>query len=258
VLDARALAAWSLAGLLLALGTTNPVYRGLVALAALNVVLATARPGSRPRALLLPLGTAMAISVVLNLLLSHSGVHQLGPVTLESGVFGLGIALGLAASVLAVAPLSLALEPNQVLEALPAPLQGLGLAVSASLNLVPAIGRSYLAIREGQRMRGAQAGLRGLPEVLVPLFLTVLEDSVGMAEAMEARAYGSGPRTRFSESSWTWFDSVVVAVSAAAVVLFFAFPTPDWFPYPALSLPPIDVRQVAACLLLLTPGLRWR
>ena len=256
--DARALAAWSLAGLLLSLGTTNPFYRGLVALAALNVVLATARPGSRPRALLVPLASAMAISVVLNLLLSRSGAHPLGPVTLESAVFGVGIALGLAASVLAVAPLSLALEPNQVLEALPGPLQRLGLAVSASLNLVPVIGRSYVAIREGQRMRGAPAGLRGLPEVLVPLFLTVFEDSIGMAEAMEARAYGSGPRTRFVEASWTGFDSLLVVAAATAVVLFFAFPTPDWYPYPALSLPPVDVRQVAACLLLLTPALRWR
>lgn len=258
MVNARALAAWSLAGLLLALGTTNPVYRGLVALAALNVVIAIARPGSRPRALLLPLGTAMLISIALNLVLSRSGVHRLGPVTLESGVFGVGIALGLAASVLAVAPLSLALEPNQVLEALPGPLQGLGLAVSASLNLVPAIGRSYVAIREGQRMRGAPAGLRGLPEVLVPLFLTVLEDSVGMAEAMESRAYGSGPRTRFAESSWTRLDTVVVGASAAAVIVFFAFPTPDWYPYPALTSPPLDVAQVLACLLLLAPGLRWR
>ena len=75
---------------------------------------------------------------------------------------------------------------------MPAPLERTGIAVATSLNLVSGFGRTFTAVRDAQRMRGWRPrGIRSWNEVLVPVVLTAIEDSVLLAEAMEAR--GSVP-----------------------------------------------------------------
>ena len=45
-------------------------------------------------------------------------------------------------------------------------------------------------------MRGWRpTGVRAWSDVLMPVALTSIEGSMDLAEAMEARAFGSGPRT---------------------------------------------------------------
>src|SRR5947209_1575228 len=229
VINPRALAAWSAAGLVLALGTTNPAYRGMVALAGLALLVARVRPLDRLRPLLRLLAVAWLMAVLLNPLLSHLGRDVLfsipvgvpllgGPVTLEAAAFGVNVGLGIVAAMLAVAPLSLAVESHQLLNALPPVLDRTGAALSASLNLVPGIARGYTAIREGQQLRGWRpGGPSSWGEVLVPTLLTAIEDSVQLAEAMEARAYGSGRRTSFHVSRWSAFDSALTAAAAVVV-----------------------------------------
>ena len=107
-MNARAIGAWSLAALAIAVSTTNPVYRGVVALCALNLILARGRPGVRLRPLLVTVAVAAAIAPLVSLLLSHTGSHPLielpsgvpaigGAITLEALVFGLVTGLGIAA-----------------------------------------------------------------------------------------------------------------------------------------------------------------
>jgi energy-coupling factor transport system permease protein len=275
-MNPRALAAWSAAALVVALGTTNPWYRGLVALAAAALLARHALPGARLRPLLALVLVSVAVTTVLNPLVGHVGEDVLftlpaglpvlgGPVTLEGTVFGGVVGLGIAAAVLAVAPLSVVVESHDLVNALPNVLSRTGAAVSASLNLVPGIARGYSAIREAQLMRGWRpGGPLSWGEVLVPTLLTALEDSVQLAEAMEARAYGSGPRTSYARPAWTARDTLVVVAAGAAAAGFLIGralgAAADWHAYPALTVPGLDPAVFAACLLLFFPALapRWR
>ena len=272
-MNARALTAWSAAGLLIVLASNNPVYRGLVMLAAVNVLLASLPRERSLRPLLLAVALAALATALLNPLLSHTGEHLLpglpgwvpgigGPLTLESVAYGAGSGIGLAAAVLAVAPLSLSLQPHELVDALPRSLERTGTALAAALNLVPAIGRSFTAVLESQRMRGWRPrGPRSWAEILAPVILTAIEDSIQLAEAMEARGFGSGPRTRYRSRGFGGWDWLVSTASLLALLIFLAGRVsglaPDWQPYPALNLPVVSPLLVGACLLLLAPVAAW-
>ncbi len=63
-MSTRALAAWSASGLVIALSTSNPVYRAVVLLCALNLLLARGRRGSGTRILLVGIGIAGLIATL--------------------------------------------------------------------------------------------------------------------------------------------------------------------------------------------------
>ena len=264
----RAVCIWSAAALVVVLATTNPVYRALVAAAGVAFLAESGRRGMGWRRLATGLTLMVATGLVLNAVLSHAGDDVLfsvpavlpvlgGRYTVESLAFGASAGLGIAASVLAVAPLSLVLEPSQVAEALPAPFARAGAAVASSLNLVPALSRAFAAVHEAQRLRGWRPGWRSLPEVATPALLTAIEDSVDLAEAMEARGFGSGRRTSLGGGRWSGRD-VAVALTALLAAAFFVLGRPaDWYAYPALTAPPVEPLAVAACLALFLPSLQW-
>ena len=262
---------WSLAAVTVALSTDNPVYRGLVALAALNVLLTWLPPGRRTKPLALGLAIAATFAALVNVLASHTGADVLarlpadwplvgGALTFESLAFGADVGLGLVAALLAVAPLSVVLEPHDVVDAMPRPLERTGIAVATSLNLVSGFGRTFTAVSDAQGMRGWRpSGLRSWNEVLVPVVLTAIEESVLLAEAMEARGFGAGRRTSYATTTWNRRDVTVVAASIASAALFIGLRLAgiaiDWYPYPTLYLPPINPVLVVACLALALPGL---
>jgi energy-coupling factor transport system permease protein len=268
------MAAWSASALLIVVLTNNPAYRAIVLLAALNLLVARRRPDTRLRPVLVFLAFATVISTAVSLALSHTGAHVLlslpagipvlgGALTLESAVFGVGAGLGIAAAALAMAPLSMTLDAHQLVEALPTPLHRTGTMLAAALNLAPGIGRSAVAVREAQTLRGWRPrGARSYAEILVPVTLTALENSIQLAEAMDARGYGSGPRTRMSPPRWTLSDKLtlgVAAIAAAAVVAGRLLGlVSDWWPYPTLTLPSTDAVMVAACVLLALPAVVGR
>ncbi|MFZ0217011.1 MAG: energy-coupling factor transporter transmembrane component T, partial [Candidatus Dormiibacterota bacterium] len=213
-------------------------------------------------------------ATLLTFALSHLGATVLfalpdawpalgGPWTLEALGYGVLSGVLLATAVLAVAPLSLLIEPHELLGALPSGLDRTGAALSASLNLVPAIARSVRATAEAQRLRGWRpGGPRSWGEVVVPVVLTSIEDSIQLAEAMEARGYASGRRTRYRAESWNAADLVValsgVLALAIVVALRLSGVMPDWQPYPTLSLPGPPPLEVLPAVLLLLPLWRWR
>lgn len=272
-LNARAVAGWAGAAVLVAVAAANPLYRGLVLVAAAAFLARWRRPGVRLRPFLTSVAGAAAASLVLNTLLSHGGEDVVaalpgwmpgvgGPLTLEAAAFGSMIASGLAAAALAAASLSLAVEPHDLVDALPAALARTAAAVGGALNLVPGLGRSFADVREAQRMRGWRPrGPRSWSQVMVPVVLTSVERSVQLAESMEARGFGSGARTSYRPAPWRGADVAVAgAALAAALILLGARRlgyAGDWYPYPGLSLPPLDAGGLAACLLLFVPVLPW-
>ncbi len=267
------MAAWSGACIFVALFTTNPAYRALV-LAAAFTVLVAAVGLARLRRLLLGAAAIVIVDVLLNFVSAHLGRTVLfalpeavpalgGPYTLEALAFGVSNALTIAAAIFAAAPFSLMLEPHDVMDALPNALSRTGTAIAASLNLVPSIVGSFAEVSEAQRFRGWKPrGPRSWAEVVVPVVLTSAESSIQLAESMEARGFSSAPRTSFARPRLGRSDWLVVAASGLAVVAFVAAHAAggaaDWYAYPSLVAPAIDLPAVVACLLLFTPVMAWR
>ena len=268
----RAWLIWSLAAVTIALVSNNPIYRVLVALAALDVLVVWAPPGRSRKPLAFALVAAAVLAALVNVLASHTGADVLvrlpewlplagGPITVESLAYGGAMGMGLVAALLAVAPLSLVLEPHDVVDAMPSALERTGIAVATSMNLVSGIGRTFVSVRDAQQMRGWRPrGLRSWNEVLVPVVLTAIEDSVLLAEAMEARGFGAGPRTSYAATSWTRWDAAVAGSALIVALLFVAARLAgvalDWYPYPTLALPPIQPLLAVGCLVLALPAFR--
>jgi energy-coupling factor transport system permease protein len=270
-MNARAVVAWSAAGISIVILTNNPVYRTLVLLAALNFLLAHKRSDARLQPFLVLLGASTLISIAVSFFLSHVGNHAVvllplqvplvgGRLTMESAIFGASAGIGIAAGALMVASFSMVLDSHELVEALPAPLHRTGTTLAAALNLVPSIGHSVTAVREAQTMRGWRPrGPRSYADILVPVTLTALENSIQLAESMEARAYGSGPRTHMSSLAWTAGDRLISLVALTATAAFIAGRVTgqvvDWYPYPTPELPRVAPLMVAACALLALPVL---
>jgi energy-coupling factor transport system permease protein len=273
-MSARAFAAWSASALVIVLTSTNPTYRALVLLIAVNVLVALRRPDARLRRLFIAVGIAAALAVVLNTVLSHTGVHTLfsvpgqipgigGSITAEAVLYGADVALGIAAAVLAIAPLSLVLYPHDLIDAFPHALQRTAAVIGAAINLVPAVVRNAISINEAQRMRGSGGTrLRDWHAVAAPVMLSALEDSLQLAEAMDARGFGSGTRTRYATARTGAGDVAVIACALAAAVLTLVARAggamPDWYPFPVATVPTVALLPVTACVLLAAPLVVWR
>jgi len=266
-------AAWSSTCLFIVLLTTNPAYKALVLAAALTA-LGTGAGLRRIRGWLTAVTLIAAFATLLNFISAHLGATVLielppqipalgGPYTLEALAFGLVGGITIAAAILSAAPFSVLLASHEVVDALPAALSRTGTAIAASLNLVPAVATSFVEVTEAQRLRGWRPrGPRSWSEIVVPVVLTSIEGSIQLAESMEARGFGSGPRTAAKPSRMQRSDWSLVAASALALALFavsrIAGWAADWLPYPTLGAPAIDPRPLAACVLLFAPVLLWR
>lgn len=266
---ARSLLAWVAAVLLLSLGTEDPLYRIMVLGAVTAVYLARRRSGARWRRLYWVLG-AGGSAVLLNFLLSHTGATVLvslppllpavgGPLTLEGLVYGADIAAGLMAALLAAAVLGQGLEAQELLDSLPSQLRRTSAALSASVTLLPRLSSAFAQVREGQAMRGWRPrGPRSWRAVAVPALLTAMEGSVLLAEAMEARGLGSGPRTRMapmaaSAGDWATLSAAAVSIALALISLLTGT-LGGWQPYPTLQLPAVNLLPSLAAATLLVPA----
>ena len=259
--------------MVIVLATTNPAYKAAVLAAALAALVAGAGL-RRVRGLLTGVALIAAFAVGLNFVSAHLGATVLfslpdqvpalgGPYTLEALAFGATGGLTVGAAILAAAPFSLLLASHEVMDALPAALSRTGAAIAASLNLVPAVAASFVQVTEAQRLRGWRPrGPRSWSEIVVPVVLTSVEGSIQLAESMEARGFGSGPRTSVTPGRMHRNDWLLVGAAGAALVLFLVSQVvgwaAPWYAYPALTAPAIDARPLAACLLLFAPVLIWR
>jgi len=271
-MNARAVAAWSFACLFIVLFTTNPAYKTAVLVAAF-VTLATTAGIRRMRRLLIAVAVIGAFDAMLNFVSAHLGrtvlfalpdsIHGVGGAyTLEALAFGLTGGITIAAAIFAAAPFSLLLQPHDVMDALPGALSRTGTAIAASMNLLPLVVTSFGEVSEAQRLRGWRPrGPRSWAQVVVPVVLTSVEGSIQLAESMEARGFGAATRSSFQKSKLEWQHWMVIAASALAVVSFIAAHAmggaKDWYAYPSLTAPQLDLPSLVACLLLFTPVLMW-
>lgn len=290
-----ALTVWVLAGLAMALASNQPTLRVLVGVAAWILLTRRLVPGRRLRPLAIGVTALGLVTVAINGLLSHAGATVLasfptwlplvgGPITLEGFAFGASIALGLVAAVSVAATLSLAIEPSDLVDALPWWLGHTGVAVGAALNLVPGVATSFVAVRDAQRLRGwrpprtsahlepaaratttaaratTTAGrTRGMVDLVVPVLLGAIESSVQLGEAMEARAFGSGARCGPHGGARSLTNLAAVTASVLALGGFVALRLTGmigpWYPYPTLAVPALGPAALAPPALLCAAAL---
>jgi energy-coupling factor transport system permease protein len=223
-----------LAAIAIAFSTDHPLVLGAAALGAL--ALFAAAPG-RPSRLFLLGGAISGLSLaVLNPFVSAEGdlILWRGPevalidleVTLEEVVAGVAIGVRLFAVAVVVGAVLAHIDADrlQAQVARVAPRSALTCALAA--RLMPTLERDARAIAETARLRGVAltegrwpGRLRRAAPLALPLLGSSLERGLDVAEAMTARGYGSGPRTRIAEAPHTAPERLTLAIGVALTVV---------------------------------------
>lgn len=209
--------AWAAMVMAFALAITNPFYLAIVLLGVLLVAVlapksATGVVGLRVMALF---GASLLLFSGLVAIVNGSyGDHVLfavpsvrvpawlgglrlgGPVAAEQLVNAAVRGLAILSLSFAFATVNAVVTPQRLLRASPAALFHAALVATIGLNLLPATVEDFRRIREAQALRGGGAGLRQLPELVVPVVLGGLERAMRLAEAMEARGFAPLPPPR--------------------------------------------------------------
>ena len=205
VFDARAWLAWLLAGGLLAIMVSNPLY--LVLLLLLSRLIQFACAPLEARGWRLPFWRIAVVilifSTLFNMLTAHIGRTILfelppawpligGPLTLEAAVFGFVNGLRLITLLSFFLAFNTIVPVSQLTNLAPRALHELGLVMLIAVTYVPETIRQFQRIRDAQAIRGHEVrGLRTLRPLVVPLLVAGLERALNLAETMVARGYGA-------------------------------------------------------------------
>jgi energy-coupling factor transport system permease protein len=89
----------------------------------------------------------------------------------------------------------------------------------AAYQSIPRFSEDLATLRQARRIRGLRAGWH--PRLLVGLLVLAIRHADRMALSMDARAFGSGPRTHYRTVRWSILDGVVglAAVAILAIAL---------------------------------------
>lgn len=92
----------------------------------------------------------------------------------------------------------------------------------AAYQAVPRFGEDLTTLRQARRLRGLRGGWH--PRLLVSLLVLAIRHGDRVALAMDARAFGSGPRTSYREVRWAALDLVVAGAAIVILVVALALP----------------------------------
>ena len=228
----RAVNAVPAAVLLAALALAALLASSLWAVGAITLVLFAAclrAPRARRRVYLAGVGFSAGAVLLLSPWLQNTGAHPfwhgptvpvLGELTVTREELQLAVlySLRFAAVGLASAAYALLLDHDRLLGAASWARRST-LAVALATRLVPMLERDAHGLVEALRGRGvAVEGMRAHARLLSPLVAGSLERSLNLAEAMEARGFGRGGRTRLPPPPWGSLDRAALAVAPLIVI----------------------------------------
>lgn len=212
----------------LAFTTDQPLV--LLALAVGALVLLRAAPGSPGRFVVVAAIISAAGLVLLTPLMSGQGDLILfsipvppplnGEITAEELVAGAAAAARVLATIALIAALFAWADPDRMLAGLSRVAPRSALVSALAARLVPTMRRDAQAISETARLRGV--GLttgsrlqraRAAAPLALPLVGSALERGLDAAEAMAARGYGEGRRTRLPERRRDAGERIVLGIS---------------------------------------------
>lgn len=208
---------WAGLGGLVALATTNPFYL-LPLFASAYVVHAAhgrqARAGGSFRVFALFGLATIATRTGLVFLIENVTASNLAAASLE----GLRLAVLLAV----YGAFNSVSDPYRFLKLAPRRFHEASLAAALALSIAPRTIAAVGRVREAQRLRGIYVShRRAIPALAVPVLATGMEEAMTLAESMEARGHGRGPRSRYRPERWgtrSW-ATVVFALAGATTVL---------------------------------------
>jgi len=148
-------------------------------------------------------------------------VGQVGPfrVTQEALAAGVGLGLRLIAVGAVGAVFVLTTDSTRLADSL---VQQAGLSprfaygALAAYQAVPRFGEDLTTLRQARRLRGLRGGWH--PRLLVGLLVLAIRHGDRVALAMDARAFGSGPRSYYREVRWGPIDLIMVIGALALLV----------------------------------------
>lgn len=120
----------------------------------------------------------------------------------------------------------------------------LSLLLSLIIGFIPKLKKKYKQIDEAQKALGVYASKSYVDKiankfrVLSILLTDSLENSVSVADSMQARGYGLKGRTSYSPFVFTFYDGAVLlltALTGGAAIILCAFKTADFGFYPTLT-----------------------
>ena len=216
--------------LVLALLFSHPLYLAAVlAAGALGVVAAGAQ---EKWSFYLKFGLGMALLLlIINAFASPAGatvVLRAGPLKLclEAIVYGAVMGMRLVAVLTAFCLASATLHPDKLLALLSPLAYKSALVLALATRMLPAATRDLVRAREALEIRGVDFGTGSFMErlkkqawLLDILLVSSLEGALDTAEAMQARALGSGPRSHYRRELPRPRDAVCLAPSLLALAL---------------------------------------
>ncbi len=87
----------------------------------------------------------------------------------------------------------------------------------AAYQSIPRFSDDLQSLREARRIRGLRGGWH--PRLFVGLLVLAIRHADRMAVSMDARAFGSGPRTYYRTMRWSWLDPAVVVAAVAILAI---------------------------------------
>ena len=205
--------AWALGMATAASRTTNPLL--LLLIASVVGLVVSARRTEAPwaagfRSYVVLAGIVIAIRVGFRMLLdgqygghvlftlpeiplpeAAAGIRIGGPVSLEGVLAAAYDGLRLATLLLCVGAANVLANPKRLLNALPAALHEVGVAITVALTVAPQLVESAQRVRAARRLRGVPGRrFHVLREIGLPVMTDALDRSLLLAAAMDARGYG--------------------------------------------------------------------
>ena len=208
---------WILSIIILALVMDNPLFLLFLLLGTLPLVRAARIWREWLSFMKLALYLSAAI-IIINALVSSHGTHVLlelpghlplvgtPVITLEAIIYGVAMSLRLLGIISAFAVLTLTVNPDDMMLAMikmKLPYKSV-LVTSLSTRFVPTLLDDVERITDVQRSRGLELDkgklsrrIRSRTSIVTALLANSLDRAVGVAEAMESRAFGTGRRRTF-------------------------------------------------------------
>lgn len=144
-------------------------------------------------------------------------IAQVGPFRITAAAIAAGVGLGLRVAAIGAvgAVFALTTDSTRLVDSLVQQAhvpERFAYGALAAYGAVPRFGEDLATLRQARRIRGLRGSWH--PRLLVGLLVLAIRHGDRMAVAMDARGFGSGPRSRYREIRWSWLD---LAVALAAV-----------------------------------------
>lgn len=144
----------------------------------------------------------------------------IGPVriTLEAAVGGIALACRVVAIASVGAVFTLTTDSTRLADALVQQARvspRFAYGALAAYQAIPRFAQDLTTLRQARRIRGLRGSWH--PRLLVGLLVSAIRHGDRLALAMDARAFGVGPRSWYRLVRWSWLDAVVGVAAALAL-----------------------------------------